>query len=43
METKCPIRRFKQVLVDAGVMTSAEVEAIDQAAKAASMLPLKKR
>ena len=32
---KCPIRRFKQVLVDGGVMTGDEVEAIDQAAKAA--------
>ena len=31
----CPIRRFKQVLVDAAVMTRDEVEAIDQAAKAA--------
>jgi acetoin:2,6-dichlorophenolindophenol oxidoreductase subunit alpha len=34
-KTKCPIRRFKQVLVDAGVMTTADTEAIDQAAKAA--------
>ena len=32
---KCPIRRFKQVLVDAAVMTGDEVEAIDQAAKVA--------
>lgn len=32
---KCPIRRFKQVLVDAGVMTRDEVEVIDQTAKAA--------
>ena len=32
---KCPIRRFKKVLVDAAVMTSDEVEDIDQAAKAA--------
>jgi acetoin:2,6-dichlorophenolindophenol oxidoreductase subunit alpha len=32
---KCPIRRFKQVLVDAAVMTGDEVESIDQAAKAA--------
>jgi TPP-dependent pyruvate/acetoin dehydrogenase alpha subunit len=32
---KCPIRRFKQVLVDAAVMTRDEVDAIDQAAKAA--------
>ncbi len=32
---KCPIRRFKQVLVDGVVMTGDEVEAIDQAAKAA--------
>lgn len=31
---KCPIRRFKQVLVDAGVMTRDEVEAIDQNAMA---------
>jgi pyruvate dehydrogenase E1 component alpha subunit len=32
---KCPIRRFKQVLVDSGMMKSDEVEGIDQAAKAA--------
>jgi TPP-dependent pyruvate/acetoin dehydrogenase alpha subunit len=32
---KCPIKRFKQVLVDGAVMTGEEVEAIDQAAKAA--------
>jgi TPP-dependent pyruvate/acetoin dehydrogenase alpha subunit len=32
---KCPIRRFKKVLVDAAVMTDDEVEAIDQAAKTA--------
>ena len=32
---KCPIRRFKKVLVDGAVMTDDEVEAIDQAAKAA--------
>jgi pyruvate dehydrogenase E1 component alpha subunit len=32
---KCPIKRFKQVLVDAAVMTGEEVEAIDQAAKVA--------
>ncbi|MBK8286584.1 MAG: thiamine pyrophosphate-dependent dehydrogenase E1 component subunit alpha [Ahniella sp.] len=32
---KCPIRRFKQVLVDGGVMTRDEVEDIDQAAKTA--------
>ena len=32
---KCPIRRFKKVLVDAAVMTNDEVEAIDQAAKTA--------
>jgi pyruvate dehydrogenase E1 component alpha subunit len=32
---KCPIRRFKQVLVEAAVMTGDEAEAIDQAAKAA--------
>jgi acetoin:2,6-dichlorophenolindophenol oxidoreductase subunit alpha len=34
-KTKCPIRRFKQVLVDAKLMTRDGVEAIDQAAKAA--------
>jgi TPP-dependent pyruvate/acetoin dehydrogenase alpha subunit len=32
---KCPIRRFKQVLVDGGVMTREEAEAIDLTAKAA--------
>ncbi len=32
---KCPIKRFKKVLVDAAVMTSDQVEAIDQAAKTA--------
>jgi acetoin:2,6-dichlorophenolindophenol oxidoreductase subunit alpha len=32
---KCPIRRFKKVLVDGTVMTQDEVEAIDQAAKTA--------
>ena len=32
---KCPIRRFKQVLVDGAVMMHDEVEGIDQAAKAA--------
>lgn len=32
---KCPIRRFKQVLVEAAMMSSDEVEALDQAAKAA--------
>ena len=32
---KCPIRRFKQVLVDATIMTREEAESIDQAAKAA--------
>jgi acetoin:2,6-dichlorophenolindophenol oxidoreductase subunit alpha len=32
---KCPIRRFKQVLVDGAVMTGEEVEGLDQAAKAA--------
>jgi TPP-dependent pyruvate/acetoin dehydrogenase alpha subunit len=32
---KCPIRRFKQVLVDAAVMTREQTEEIDQAAKAA--------
>jgi pyruvate dehydrogenase E1 component alpha subunit len=31
---KCPIRRFKQVLVEATVMTRDEVETIDQTAKA---------
>ena len=30
----CPIRRFKEVLVEAGVMDSEEVEAIDREAKA---------
>jgi acetoin:2,6-dichlorophenolindophenol oxidoreductase subunit alpha len=30
---KCPIRRFKQVLLEAAVMTLEEVEAIDRAAK----------
>jgi len=32
---KCPIRRFKKVLVDAAIMTTDEVEALDQAAKTA--------
>jgi pyruvate dehydrogenase E1 component alpha subunit len=32
---KCPIKRFKKVLVDATIYTSDEVEAIDQAAKIA--------
>jgi acetoin:2,6-dichlorophenolindophenol oxidoreductase subunit alpha len=32
---KCPIRRYKQVLVDGGIMTADETEAIDQLAKAA--------
>jgi pyruvate dehydrogenase E1 component alpha subunit len=32
---KCPIQRFKRVLVDAAVMTGDEAEAIDQAAKVA--------
>ena len=32
---KCPIKRFKNVLVDAAVMTTDEVEALDQAAKTA--------
>lgn len=32
---KCPIRRFKKVLVDAAVMTSDDVEDIDRTAKAA--------
>jgi len=32
---KCPIRRFKKVLVEAAIMTNDEVEALDQAAKTA--------
>ena len=32
---KCPIKRFKNILVDSAVMTSEEVEALDQAAKTA--------
>jgi acetoin:2,6-dichlorophenolindophenol oxidoreductase subunit alpha len=32
---KCPIRRFKKVLTEAKIMTADEVEALDQAAKAA--------
>jgi len=32
---KCPIRHFKQVLVDGAVMTREQVEALDQTAKAA--------
>ena len=32
---KCPIKRFKNVLVNAAVMTQEEVEALDQAAKTA--------
>jgi pyruvate dehydrogenase E1 component alpha subunit len=32
---KCPIKRFKKVLVDATIMTQEEVEALDQAAKTA--------
>jgi pyruvate dehydrogenase E1 component alpha subunit len=32
---KCPIKRFKNVLVDAAVMTREEVEALDQTAKTA--------
>lgn len=32
---KCPIKRFKKVLVDATIYTNDEVEAIDQAAKTA--------
>jgi acetoin:2,6-dichlorophenolindophenol oxidoreductase subunit alpha len=32
---KCPIKRFKNVLVDGGVMSREEVEGIDQVAKAA--------
>jgi TPP-dependent pyruvate/acetoin dehydrogenase alpha subunit len=32
---KCPIKRFKKVLVDSAVMTNDEVEEIDQTAKAA--------
>ncbi len=31
---RCPIERFKRVLVEANVMTAAEVEAIDRQAKA---------
>ncbi len=31
---KCPIRRFKKVLIEAVVMTDSETEAIDQTAKA---------
>ncbi len=34
-KTRCPIQRFKQVLVDAAVMTQDEAEALDQAAKTA--------
>lgn len=34
-KAKCPIRRFKQVLIEANIMTADETEAIDQAAKAA--------
>ena len=34
-KARCPIQRFKQVLVDAAVMTDQEVEALDQAAKMA--------
>jgi len=33
---KCPIKRFKKVLVDAAVMTSDDVEDIDKTAKAAA-------
>ncbi len=32
---KCPIKRFKKVLVDAAIYSNDEVEAIDQAAKTA--------
>jgi pyruvate dehydrogenase E1 component alpha subunit len=32
---KCPIKRYKRVLVDAAVLTGDETEAIDQAAKVA--------
>ena len=32
---KCPIRRYKKALVEAGVMTHEETEALDQAAKTA--------
>lgn len=32
---KCPIRRFKQVLNDAAVLSGEQIEAIDQTAKAA--------
>ncbi len=34
-KARCPIQRFKQVLVDAAVMTNEEVEALDQAGKTA--------
>jgi TPP-dependent pyruvate/acetoin dehydrogenase alpha subunit len=34
-KARCPIRRFKQVLVDAAIMSREEVEALDQAGKAA--------
>lgn len=34
-KARCPIRRFKQVLTEVKIMTTDEVEAIDQAAKAA--------
>jgi len=32
---KCPIKRFKNILVNSAVMTLPEVEALDQAAKTA--------
>jgi pyruvate dehydrogenase E1 component alpha subunit len=32
---KCPIKRFKNILVEAAVMSREEVEALDQAAKTA--------
>jgi pyruvate dehydrogenase E1 component alpha subunit len=34
-KTKCPIRRFKQVLADANILDSQETDALDQAAKSA--------
>jgi pyruvate dehydrogenase E1 component alpha subunit len=34
-KARCPIRRFKQVLTEAKIMTADETEAIDQAAKTA--------
>jgi acetoin:2,6-dichlorophenolindophenol oxidoreductase subunit alpha len=32
-KTRCPIKRFKQLLTETGVMSQSDVEAIDQAAK----------